>query len=82
MEQLDRRAFSDPSLVGRLEQMSQKVYAIDVARLKEAVGADARGQAKGWLRVTIPFTGSGKSLMYCPSSATILQASQVDIGPE
>jgi hypothetical protein len=84
---LDRRAFSDPSLSGRLQAIADK-YSLTVARLqKEGVEGRARQQERrvrdawgdpqsitqGWLDVTIPFTGDADSLRICPSRSTILQ---------
>jgi len=95
VNKLDRSAFFDPSLGGRLQAIAEK-YSLTVARLrKEGVEGrarqqecrvrdgwgDARSMTQGWFDVTIPFTGEAESLRICPSRSTILQHA-VEIGEQ
>ncbi|MGO9768961.1 MAG: hypothetical protein ACLPSW_05285 [Roseiarcus sp.] len=82
---LDRKLFSDPALGGHLQAITQK-YSLDVARLqkdrtegrarqqegrvRDAWGDD-RTMTRGWLDITIPFTGDAESFRICPSRSII-----------
>jgi hypothetical protein len=95
VNKLDRSAFSDPSLGGRLQAITEK-YSLNVARLqiegvegkararehrvRDAWG-DARSMTQGWLDIAIPFTGDAESLRICPSRSTILSHA-VQIGQQ
>jgi hypothetical protein len=85
VEQLDRRAFSDPALAGQLQEIGEK-HSLSVARLNKAgmegkrrdtqrEGADAWGDRRtfkqAWLDVTIPFTGDAESFKIAPSNCAI-----------
>jgi hypothetical protein len=82
---LDRSLFSNPALAGALQTITQR-YSLDVARIdKDKIQARARQEqarvndgwvgvqtaTRGWLDVTIPFTGDPESFRICPSRSII-----------
>ena len=86
VDKLDRRAFSDPGLAGKLEKIAAK-YSADIARIEgeitasrretEREGYDSWGDRRvfrqKWLDVKIPFKGEAESFRVAPSRSTIPQ---------
>ena len=85
IERLHRRAFADPALAGKLQDITEK-FQLDVARIDrdnitahrrdtEREGVDEWGQHRifrqTWLDVTLPFSGDKESFSLSPSRATL-----------
>jgi len=86
VDKLDRKAFSDPALAGKLQKIDEK-HGADIARFEGEITAERREtQREGqdswgdrrvfkqkWLDVKIPFKGEAETFRIAPSRSTIPQ---------